>query len=180
MWLRLGMLAGLVALTAAPAASSSFTLETSAFLNGGTMPKTDAASAAACGGRNVSPPLRLSGYPPAVRSFAIVLFDPDAGRGAGFTHWIAYGIAPSAAVLPPGFGSQPSPAFTGGTNDAGTALYYGPCPPEGDPAHHYVFTAYALDLVPDALKPGLTYAAFLRAIAAHRLAQAQITGRYAR
>jgi Raf kinase inhibitor-like YbhB/YbcL family protein len=180
MWWRPGLLAVIVALAAAPAAASSFTIVTSAFLDGGGMPKTDAAGADSCGGRNISPPLHFTGFPANTRSFGIVLFDTDAGHGHGFTHWVAYGIEPAVTSLPPGFGSAAAPAFTGGVNDAGTALYYGPCPPHGDPPHHYVFTAYALDLAPARLPAGLTRAAFLHAIAAHTLAQAQITGRYAR
>ena len=180
MWLRLGLLAGLVTFAIAPAAASNFSLDTSAFLNGGMIPKTDAASAHACGGRNISPPLRMSGFPATARSFAIVVLDTDAGHDGGFTHWLAYGISPAMPTLPPGFGSQASAAFTGGTNDAGTTLYYGPCPPPGDAPHHYVFTAYALDLAPGALAPGLSRTAFLRAITVHRLAQAQITGRFSR
>ena len=180
MWWRPISLAVIVALAAGPAAASSFTLETSAFLNGGDMPRVDAASADACGGRNLSPPLHFIGFPSAARSFAVVAFDPDAGHGHGFVHWVVYGIAPSIVSLPPGFGSTASPAFTGGLNDAGTALYFGPCPPHGDPPHHYVFTAYALDIAPGQLRPGLTRAAFLRATAAHTLAQAQISGRFSR
>lgn len=177
---RTGLLAVIVVLAAGPAGASSFTLETSAFLNGGDMPRIDAASTDSCGGRNLSPPLHFIGFPATTRSFAVVAFDPDAGRHHGFVHWVAYGIAPTVASLPPGFGSTASPAFTGGLNDADTLLYFGPCPPRGDPPHHYVFTAYALDLAPAQLQPGLTRAAFLRAAASHTLAQAQITGRFSR
>jgi Raf kinase inhibitor-like YbhB/YbcL family protein len=180
MWWRPVIFAGIVALLSAPAAASTFALETSAFLNGGLIPSTDASGADSCGGRNVTPPLLFSGAPPSARSFAVVVFDPDAGGGRGFVHWVAYGIAPSATPLRAGFGSQPSAEYTGGMNDAGTTLYFGPCPPHGDPPHHYVFTAYALDLAPGRLRPGLTRAAFLRAIAAHTLAQAAITGRFGR
>ena len=180
MWWRLGIVAVMLACAGEPAAASTFTLETSAFLNGGAMPATDAAAGDHCGGRNLSPPLRLSGYPDATRSFAIVLVDTDGGGGHGFVHWVAYGIARGTPVVPPGFGSQPSAAFTGGTNSPGTALYFGPCPPAGDPPHHYVFTAYALDIAPGLLPPRLTRADFLKAIAGHTLAQASITGRYAR
>lgn len=181
MWWRSWAFAVIVALAAgAPAGASSFTLETSAFLNGGDIPRTDAAAAGACGGRNLSPPLHWSGFPAQTRSFAVVVFDTDAGHGHGFVHWVAYGMAPTVSSLPPGFGSKASPAFTGGVNDAGTTIYWGPCPPHGDPPHRYVFTAYALDLAPAQLGPGLTRAALLRAIAAHTLAQAQITGRFAR
>lgn len=180
MWWRPVIFAVGIILASAPASASTFALETSAFLNGGLMPSTDAASADSCGGRNISPPLLLSGAPANARSFAIVVFDPDAGGGHGFVHWVAYGIAPSAAPIRVGLGSQASPQYTGGMNDAGTAMYFGPCPPHGDPPHHYVFTAYALDLAPDRLHPGLTRAALLRAIAGHTLAQATMTGRYGR
>jgi Raf kinase inhibitor-like YbhB/YbcL family protein len=180
MWWRPVIFAIVVALSSAAASASSFTLETSAFLNGGSIPKLDAAKIDSCGGRNVTPPLHLIGFPTNVRSFAIVVFDPDAAAGHGFVHWVAYGIAPSATQLPPGFGSQASPQFTGGANDAGTTLYFGPCPPRGEPAHHYVFTAYALDLAPGRLRAGLTRPAFLRAVAGHTLATAQITGRFGR
>ena len=180
MWRRLGLVGVLIALIRAAAGASSFTLETSAFLNDGTMPRTDAASADSCGGRNLSPPLHLIGFPSVTRSFAVVAFDTDAGHGHGFVHWVAYGIAPSATSVEPGFGSAASAAFTGGRNDAGTSIYFGPCPPKGDPPHHYVFTAYALGFEPGRLQPGLTRAALLKAIAGHTLAQAQITGLFSR
>lgn len=176
MWWRPPVLAVVIALVAHAAAASSFTLETSAFLNGGAMPRTDAAGADSCGGRNLSPPLHLSGFPAATRSFAVVLYDTD----AHFVHWVAYGIARGTVMLDPGFGSAAAPAFVGGLNDAGTSLYFGPCPPRGDKPHHYVFTAYALDLVPARLPAGLTRALLLKAIAGHTLAQAQITGTYSR
>ena len=169
----------IVALAGVPAEASTFTLETSAFLNEGQIPRTDAA-AASCGGRNLSPPLHFAGFPAATRSFAIVALDTDAGHGRGFTHWVAYGIPAAQSRLLPGFGSTASPAFVGGQNDAGTRLYFGPCPPPGDPPHHYVFTVYALDLAPGRLQPGLSRTAFLRAIAGHALAQAEITGTYSR
>jgi Raf kinase inhibitor-like YbhB/YbcL family protein len=180
MWWRVGSVAVMLALLAAPASASTFTLDTSAFLNGGPIPATDASDGDHCGGRNVSPPLFFLDFPANTRSFAVVTFDIDAGGGRGYVHWVAYGIAPTMRTLPPGFGSQPSPAYTGGTNDPGTLTYFGPCPPPGDKPHHYVFTAYALDLAPGALPPGLTRAAFLRAVAKHILAQAEITGLYAR
>ena len=180
MWLRCGIVAALVALAAARAGASAFAIDSSAFLNGGLLPGLDAAATGDCGGRNISPPLRLTGAPDGVRSFAVVTFDTDAGGGHGFVHWVAYGIAPATRALPPGFGTQASPAFTGGRNDAGTALYFGPCPPPGDAPHHYVFTVYALDLAPERLAAGLTRAALLHAIAGHRLAQAQVTARFGR
>jgi hypothetical protein len=178
MWLRLGAGAVIVALATSIASASTFTVDTSAFLNGGSMPASDAADA--CGGRNVSPPLRFSGAPAGARSLAVVVLDTDGAGGHGFVHWVAYGIDPGVRSIVAGFGSKASPAFTGGINDAGTQVYDGPCPPKGDPPHHYVFTVYALDLAPARLPPGLTRAALLRDVAPHRLAQAQVTGRFGR
>jgi Raf kinase inhibitor-like YbhB/YbcL family protein len=66
------------------------------------------------------------------------MVDPDAPRGL-FTHWLVYGIPPSAsslATLPTG--------VTEGVNDFGRAGYGGPCPPRGL-AHHYHFIVFALD-----------------------------------
>jgi Raf kinase inhibitor-like YbhB/YbcL family protein len=163
-----------------PAGAAGLTVDTSAFLDGGALPATDAASADDCGGRNISPPLRISGIPAGARSLAVVVFDIDANAGRGFVHWVAYGIAPALTTLPTGFGSEPRSTYAGGTNDAGTRIYFGPCPPRGDRPHHYVFTVYALDLRPGTLAPGLTRQALLAAIKPHVLASASISGTYGR
>jgi Raf kinase inhibitor-like YbhB/YbcL family protein len=181
--LRLVLVVLAVVALAAPcraAGSAGFSIDTSAFIDGGAIPLLDAAAADHCGGRNISPPLRIAGVPANARSLAIVLFDSDANAGKGFVHWVAYGIAPSHTPLPPGFGSQPSAAFVGGTNDAGTTIYFGPCPPLGDPPHHYVFTAYALDVRTSRFAPGLTRGALLAAIAGHTLASASLTATFVR
>jgi Raf kinase inhibitor-like YbhB/YbcL family protein len=179
--LRCALFALAVALTAsAPAAAAGLAVDTSAFLDGGALPASDAAAADHCGGRNISPPLRISGIPPNARSLAVVVFDIDANGGHGFVHWVAYDISPALTPLPTGFGSQPRTAYAGGTNDAGTTMYFGPCPPIGDRPHHYVFSVYALDLRPGALPRGLTRHALLAAIKSHVLGSASITGTYVR
>jgi Raf kinase inhibitor-like YbhB/YbcL family protein len=68
----------------------------------------------------------------------LVLFvdDPDA-PGGSFIHWTVYGISPSAKSIPPG--------ALQGENSAGKPGYTGPCPPEGDDPHRYVFALYALE-----------------------------------
>ena len=62
---------------------------------------------------------------------------------ADFTHWSAYGISAAG-----GSGLAPDGQFpTGtkyGTNSAGKTGWIPPCPPEGDDAHHYNFSMYAL------------------------------------
>jgi Raf kinase inhibitor-like YbhB/YbcL family protein len=169
----------MIAVVTCAAVASAMTVDSSAFWNGGAIPPIDSASIDGCRGRNISPPLRISGLPENVRSLGVVMDDPDADGGAGYVHWVAYGISPRMTTLPSGFGSAPG-AYVGGRNDAGTALYSGPCPPPGDPPHHYRFSVYALTLPPARLAPGLTRAAFLQAIAGKSLAVATLSGTFGR
>jgi Raf kinase inhibitor-like YbhB/YbcL family protein len=162
----------------AAVAASSLSVDSSAFLNGGAIPSLDSGSSDGCIGRNISPPLRITGVPPAARSIGVVMFDVDGGNGAGYVHWVAYGIAPGIGSLPTGFGATGT--YVGGKNDAGTTRYAGPCPPPGDPPHHYQISVYALALPPSRLPAGLTRAAFLHAIATHTLAVGTLTGTFAR
>jgi Raf kinase inhibitor-like YbhB/YbcL family protein len=168
-----------LAFHAGVAAASSIDVESSAFLNGGPMPAFDSASTQGCTGSNVSPPLRITGVPAAARSLAIVLFDTDANAGAGFVHWVAYGVDPAIVSVPSGFGTSPG-AYVGGRNDAGTMRYFGPCPPLGDPKHHYTFTVYALALGRAHLPPGLTRTTLLHDIARSTLAVGTLTATFAR
>ena len=182
MWWRPWAFAVIVALAAgAPAGASSFTLETSAFLNGGDIPRTDAAAAGACGGRNLSPPLHWSGFPAADPQLRGRGFDPDAGHGHGFVHWVAYGIAPAVRRCRRASAPKASPAFTGGVNDAGTTHLLGALSAaRRSAAPLRLHRVRAGSRTRGSCGPGLTRAALLRAIAAHTLAQAQITGRFAR
>jgi Raf kinase inhibitor-like YbhB/YbcL family protein len=149
-------------------------VDSSAFWNGGSIPPLDSSPAFGCIGRNVSPPLRIAGLPAQTRSLGVVVYDTD----AHFVHWVAYGITPRS-VIPTGFGSAAG-GYVGGRNDAGTDQYVGPCPPAGDAAHHYVFTVYATSLDPAQLPPGLSRAAYLRAVSARTLASGALTGTFAR
>jgi Raf kinase inhibitor-like YbhB/YbcL family protein len=166
--------------TVGVASAQPLTVSSPALADNGMLATANAASERDCGGQNVSPPLRWSNAPAGTRSFAVVMTDPDGGRGLGSVHWMAYGVAPTVMSLAEGAGGAPSQTFIGGMNSAGSTNYRGPCPPVGDQPHHYVIGVYALDLAPDALKPGLSRDAFLEAIRGHSLAEASLIGRYAR
>ena len=114
-----------------------------------------------CYGDNVSLPLAWTNAPAGTKSFGIVLFDYDSGKGQGTVHWVAYGIPADATSLAEGEATNPSPRITGGSNMRQMATYYGPCANAADAAHHYLFTVYALDIAKDALPPGLTRDQFL-------------------
>jgi Raf kinase inhibitor-like YbhB/YbcL family protein len=118
-----------------------------------------------CDGRDISPPLALHDIPDGAQSLAIVMDDPDAPGGT-WDHWVAYDIPEGVASL-----------GTAGRNSWGRTGYRGPCPPRG--THRYVFAAYALD-TRLGLPAGAEKARLREAMEGHVLAEARLTGRYAR
>ena len=145
----------------------AFTLESSAFQDGETIPKQFT-----CDGDNFPPPLTWSNAPPGTRGFALVMDDPDAPNGT-FTHWLLYDI--------PAAGTELSEPVEGKSlqNGFGRAGYGGPCPPPGHGPHRYFFTLHAVD-VPALEVHGRTRGALERALRDHTLATARLTGCYER
>jgi len=66
-----------------------------------------------------------------------------------------------------------------GVNDFGEVGYGGPCPPPG-PAHHYVFTLYALDIAHLAAPAQLHGQTFVKIVRPHIIASATLSGIYGR
>ena len=98
--------------------------------------------------------------------------DPDRTRGA-FTHWLLDHIPATTTVL---WEQASAKALR---NSLGQADYGGPCPPLDDGPHRYVFTLHALDVPILDLSDG-TRQALECSLHAHRLATAQLMGRYER
>jgi Raf kinase inhibitor-like YbhB/YbcL family protein len=151
-----------------PEASGKLQLTSPAFDDGGTMAKKYS-----CDGDEVSPPLSWSGVPSGAKELALVMEDPDADH---FVHWTVLKIPPGTS----GFEEDKVPAGAVQTeNTFGKRGYGGPCPPEGDDPHHYVFALYALrrplglgeDASPDEVRD---------AVADDALASGELTGRFGR
>jgi Raf kinase inhibitor-like YbhB/YbcL family protein len=149
-------------------------LRSSAYRPGGAIPDRYT-----CDGANLSPDFRWSGIPPATKSLALVLHDPDAPGEDGFTHWVVYEIDPSIRSIDEGAARQAAATEIGiqGKNDAGILGYIGPCPPAGK--HRYIARLYCLDVELD-LPSGATRQQLEAAMQGHILDQAALTGTYAR
>jgi hypothetical protein len=116
-----------------------FTLQSTAFTEGGVIPERLTCTAAA----PVSPDLSWTGMPPEAASLAIVVRDRDAG---GFVHWIVHDIDPF--VLGIGEGGIPENAVEG-PNGAGSTGWLAPCPTAGDGPHTYEVVLLALPSPPE-------------------------------
>jgi phosphatidylethanolamine-binding protein (PEBP) family uncharacterized protein len=90
-FLAFGALAGMPNIARA---AEPFTLTSAAFKDGEVVPAKYAGAHPGrnCGGDNVSPQLSWSNAPEKTKSFAMVMTDPEGGRGLGSVHWVAYGI----------------------------------------------------------------------------------------
>jgi Raf kinase inhibitor-like YbhB/YbcL family protein len=126
-----------------------------------------------CDGPDDPPPLRWSGVPSGTAELAILLEDQSARgeSGAPFVHWSLFGIPASATQVPGG--------AKAGTSDFHQLPYAGPCPPDNDPAHRYVFTLYALRAPLD-LPTGAPPADLRAAIARAATALGRLTVTYTR
>jgi Raf kinase inhibitor-like YbhB/YbcL family protein len=130
-----------------------------AFADGATIPKRFT-----CSGQNVSPPLRFGEVPAKTTALALVVQDPDADD---FVHWAVFHIPPDTKGFDEG---QVPSGVVQAKNGFGDKSWGGPCPPEGDKPHRYVFALYALDSQVDS--PG--------EISGHALARGTLTGRFSR
>jgi Raf kinase inhibitor-like YbhB/YbcL family protein len=126
-----------------------------------------------CDGKNVSPTLLFSDIPPAAKTLALVVDDPDSFAGV-WTHWLVWNIPPTTKEIREG--SVPKDAREGLTS-FNTVGYRGPCPRKGN--HRYFFKLYALDIALS-LPGGSSKDALIEAMRGHILADAEVYGRYER
>jgi Raf kinase inhibitor-like YbhB/YbcL family protein len=128
-----------------------------------------------CGGDNVSPGLVVENTPMGTRSMVLIMYDPDAPSGV-FYHWIVYGLRGGRLELYEGASKNTS--LLQGLNSYGFIGYGGPCPPQGDREHRYVFLVIALDIDTSSWPIGLTPEKVLNGIQGHVVAYGYILGTY--
>lgn len=159
------------------AEADRFALSSAAFESGEEIP-----TEYTCDGANRSPPLRIESPPEETQSFALVMDDPDA-PSPPFVHWLLWDVPADAREIPEGVPTgesvEPLDGAVQGANGTGDLGYVGPCPPEDDPRHTYLFELYALD-EPLGLDPGAEYEAVLGAVFPRALARARLVGQYER
>jgi Raf kinase inhibitor-like YbhB/YbcL family protein len=175
-WLALVFMLGGIQLACAARAEEkplTLRLESEAFSEGGTIPKTYT-----CEGEDLSPPLAWTGVPEGAKSLVLIVDDPDAPDPKApkmtWVHWVLFNLPPETGGLAQGVKALPA-GTKSGINDWKRPGYGGPCPPIG--RHRYFFKLYALDTA----LTGLSHpnkAAVEAAMRDHILAQSVLIGTY--
>ncbi len=131
-----------------------------------------------CDGANVSPQLSWECKVEGVKTYVLIVEDPDASSG-NFTHWVVYNIPSGVSSLMEN--STPTKNVREevlmGTNDFGRIGYGGPCPPSG--THHYYFRIYGLNTAVH-LDSGATKREVLKKMEGHIIARGELMGTYQR
>ncbi|MGH8201840.1 MAG: YbhB/YbcL family Raf kinase inhibitor-like protein [Steroidobacteraceae bacterium] len=165
----------------AAAVAAGLALRSPDFAPGGAIALGCVYDESGCRGGNTSPALAWKHPPAGTRSFAVLLFDPDA-RG-GWWHWAVFDIPVGVASLRAGAGDPGRHLLPLGAiqarNDWGSLGYGGPCPPPGPP-HHYRLMIYALRIAKLGLDSSASAAQVAGRVQANALAQAQVVGLYSR
>jgi Raf kinase inhibitor-like YbhB/YbcL family protein len=146
--MKKSLLAAALIGAASVAGAAGFTLTSPDIKPNSTIDKKFEANVFGCSGENKSPDLKWSGAPKDTKSFAVTVYDPDAPTGSGFWHWFVINIPANVTELKPDAGNVSGANLPPGAKnvpiDYGFAGWGGPCPPEGDKPHRYIFTVYAL------------------------------------
>lgn len=149
------------------------------FERNGTIPLAHVAD-----GDNASPKLDWGRAPEGTKSFVVISDDPDAAQPKPFVHWVLYDVPASVTALREGLSTEPilqdPKDAKQGVNSMGSIGYTGPKPPVGDPAHHYHFQVFALDIETLGLDPGATREDVLARMKGHVLAKGEIVGTFKR
>lgn len=159
-------------------------LKSSDFLDGQHILEKHSFNSFGCTGKNVVPFLTWDNFPNDTRSFALTIYDPDAPTGSGWWHWIVYNlhadIRNNEQILNAGNMQKLPGGICQAPNDFGNYNYCGPCPPEGDPPHRYIFTIHSLKIPSIDLPENATGAMARFMIYTNSLASAALTAKFNR
>ena len=166
------------------AARAQFKLASPDFKPNGPIAMEQVYNGFGCSGQNVSPALKWSGAPANVKSFALLVHDPDAPTGgAGWWHWVVVNIPASAGELRKDAGRADGSNLPFGCaqvdTDFGGPGWGGPCPPVGDKPHRYNFTLYALQVERlDVSGASASLAGYM--VNGNAIGKARLTGKFGR
>jgi Raf kinase inhibitor-like YbhB/YbcL family protein len=149
-----------------PRSAAALRVTSTAFTEGSRLPKKYT-----CDGAGEEPPVFAGTVPASTSELVLVVSDPDAPGGT-YVHVTRYGISPRGDGSVDHGGSE-------GRNRAGKVGWTPPCPPEGDRAHRYVWSVYALrdkSGIDAGAKPNEVAAALREGV----LASGTITAQYGR
>jgi Raf kinase inhibitor-like YbhB/YbcL family protein len=149
-----------------PRAPAALRVSSPAFIDGSRLPQRYT-----CDGPGEEPPVQAGTVPPSTSELILVVSDPDAPGGT-YVHVTRYGLSPR------GDGSVDHGGYEG-RNSAGEIGWAAPCPPEGDDAHRYVWSVYALR-GPSGIDAGAEPGEVAAALREGALASGTLTARYAR
>ncbi|NJD09998.1 MAG: YbhB/YbcL family Raf kinase inhibitor-like protein [Gemmatimonadetes bacterium] len=150
-------------------ANASFTLTSSAFQDGGTLPVSYT-----CDGAGRTPPLTWQGAPRGTAQFALLMttLAPDGLKW----NWVLYGIPAGVSSLAE---NATGVGTAGVTSDGPLAAYSPPCS-QGPGLKTYTFTIYALSAAPSLPAGQATAQTIADAIASLTLASARLSVGYTR
>ena len=155
-------------------APGSITVASSAFADGGAMPRSSAGKGV---GDNTSPQLRWDGLPPGTRQLVLIIDDVDVPAPRPLLHTIVV-IEPTVEDVAAGCLQPGTAGMRFIRADLGHRGYAGPRPIPGHGPHHYRFHMFAMDApIPDNAS---TAKALLATMAGHVLARGVLTGTYQR
>jgi Raf kinase inhibitor-like YbhB/YbcL family protein len=149
-----------------PRAPAALRVTSPAFIDGSRLPPRYT-----CDGDSEEPPVEAGTVPASTSELVLIVSDPDAPGGT-YVHVTRYGLSPR------GDGSVDNGGHAG-RNSAGDIGWTAPCPPEGDGAHRYVWSVYALR-DPSDLEAGAEPGEVAAALRDGLLAEGTITARYGR
>jgi phosphatidylethanolamine-binding protein (PEBP) family uncharacterized protein len=152
--------------------NSTFTLQSSAFVNNGTYP-----AKYTCDGQSISPPLNWVNAPAGTKSFAVTMHHIP-GPGDKHVYYVVYKLPSTSSSLPE---SNTSIGIFGVNTVNGKNTYTPPCS-QGPGAKTYVITAYALSAEPviPAGTTKVTMDILLEAIKSTTLAKSELSVSYSR